>query len=256
MRLQGKVAIVTGAGSGIGEAVALRFAEEGAKCIVVDVQEELGRSVAGSIKESGGEAIFVKADVSDEDQVKAMVNEAVSTFGGVDILVNNAGIVRFSSIESLAREEWDRVIGINLTGAVLCAKHVIPHLKRAGGGAIVNVSSVHAVATGENVGAYAASKGGLLAVTRNLALELGPYNIRVNAVLPGSTLTPLFLSDATRLGDGDPQRFIEPYEKTIPLRRVAKPAELAAAILFAASDDASYMTGAALTIDGGLTIKI
>jgi 3-oxoacyl-[acyl-carrier protein] reductase len=256
MRLLDKVAIVTGSASGIGEGIVELFSREGAKVAVADIDAVNGERVAAAAREAGGEAVFIRADVESETEIEALVAITVERFERVDILVNNAGIIAFTPLASLDRERWDRVLAVNLRGAVLGAKHVIPHMKRVGGGAIVNIVSIQAVRTAPEFAAYAASKGGLMMVTRTMALELGPENIRVNAVLPGYVKTPLFLADATRLGDGDPQVFIDELEAKIPLRRVGTPADIAPAVLFAASDEAAYMTGAGITVDAGVTVQL
>jgi NAD(P)-dependent dehydrogenase (short-subunit alcohol dehydrogenase family) len=256
MRLAGKRAIVTGAGSGIGEGIALLFGREGAKLVLADIDAENGERVAAAVREAGGEAIFVRTDVAIEEEIGELVASTVREFGELNVLVNNAGIIDFQPLESLDRDRWDRVIAVNLRGAALCAKHAVPHMREAGGGAIVNIASIQSVLTAPEFAAYAASKGGVMMLTRTMALELGPDNIRVNAILPGYIKTPLFLADARRLGDGDPQRFIDALEKEIPLRRVGTPVDIAPAVVFAASDDSSYMTGSGITVDAGVTVQL
>jgi NAD(P)-dependent dehydrogenase (short-subunit alcohol dehydrogenase family) len=256
VRLQGKVAIVTGAGGGIGEGIARRFAREGAKTVIADIDDPNGKRVVAAIRAEGGEASFVHADVSDEASVEAMVNFTVSQYGTVNVLVNNAGILQFTGIETLSRPQWDRILAVNLTGPVLCAKHVVPHMREGGGGAIVNISSIQAVLTGPKFAAYCSSKHGVIGLTRTMALELGPMKIRVNAILPGYIRTPLFMADATRMGEGDPDRFIRTLEPTVALGRIGEPEDIAGPVLFAASDDAAYMTGASFAVDGGVTIQL
>lgn len=253
MKLSGKTAIVTGGAKGIGEAIAVRFGIEGARVVVSDVDES-GERVAAAIREQSGEAVFVGADVSDEEQVRAMVDRVIGEYGRIDVLVNNAGIIRFTPWDDFNVADWDRVIAVNLTGVMLCSKYAIPHMRAAGGGAIVNISSVHASVTGPAVAAYAASKGGVLVLTRSMALELAPANIRVNSILPGYIRTPLFLSDVDRRPD--PAAFVNEIESKIPAGRVGDPSEIAGVAVFAASDDASYMTGAALAIDGGVSVLL
>jgi 3-oxoacyl-[acyl-carrier protein] reductase len=256
VRLLNRVAIVTGGGSGIGEGIVELFSREGAKVAVADIDADSGERVAAAAREAGGEAVFVRADVGSETEIEALVAATVQDFGGIDILVNNAGIIDFTPLETLDRERWDRVLAVNLRSAVLATKHVIPHMKRGGGGAIVNIASIQSVRTAPEFSAYAASKGGLMMVTRTMALELGPDNIRVNAVLPGYVKTPLFLADAKRLGGGDPQVFIDELEAKIPLGRVGTPADIAPAVLFAASDEAAYMTGTGIMVDAGVTVQL
>jgi NAD(P)-dependent dehydrogenase (short-subunit alcohol dehydrogenase family) len=256
VRLEGKVAIVTGAGGGIGEGIARRFAQEGVKVTVADIDERGSERVVDEIREARGEAQFVRANVADEADIQQMVDATVAAYGAVHILVNNAGILRFTPIEGLTREQWDLVIGVNLTGPAFCCKHVLPHMRAAGGGSIINISSINAVVTAPTFAAYASSKTGLLGLTRSLALELGPDNIRVNAILPGYIRTPLFMSDAIRLGEGNPDRFIGQLEPRIPLRRVGSPEDIAGTALFLASDDSAYVNGSALGVDAGVAVQL
>ena len=174
MRLSGKTAIVTGAASGIGEAIAMLFAEEGARIAVADVDAEAGSRVVERIKTGGGSALFEQADVSLESDVQRLVEKTNEAFGAVNLLVNNAGIVRFYAIEETSLDDWNRLLAINLTGPMLCIKYTVPQM-RSSGGSIVNISSIHATLTGPKMSAYAASKGGLLTMTRSLALELGVH---------------------------------------------------------------------------------
>jgi NAD(P)-dependent dehydrogenase (short-subunit alcohol dehydrogenase family) len=254
--LEGKVAIVTGAGGGIGEDIARRFAQEGVKVTVADIDECGSERVVDEIREAGGAAQFVRANVAEEADIEQMVDATVEAYGAIHILVNNAGILRFTPIESLTREQWDLVMGVNLTGPAFCCKHVLPYMRRAGGGSIINISSINAVVTAPTFAAYASSKTGLLGLTRSLALELGPENIRVNAILPGYIRTPLFMSDAIRLGEGNPDRFIGQLESHIPLRRIGAPENVAGVALFLASDDSAYVNGSALGVDAGVAVQL
>jgi NAD(P)-dependent dehydrogenase (short-subunit alcohol dehydrogenase family) len=256
VRLEGKVAIVTGAAGGIGEAIARRFAREGVQVTVADVDESGGERVVDEIERAGGVAHLVKADVGEEADIERMVGETVATYGAIHILVNNAGILRFTPLESLTREQWDLVVSVNLAGPAFCCKHVLPHMRAAGGGSIINISSINATVTAPTFAAYASSKTGLLGLTRSLALELGPENIRVNAVLPGYIRTPLFMSDAIRLGEGNPDRFIGQLEPRIPLRRIGTPEDVAGVALFLASDDSAYVNGSALGVDAGVAVQL
>ena len=176
--------------------------------------------------------------------------------GRLDVLVNNAGVQRFRAIDQMDRAEWEWIFAVNLTGPALAAKYAVPHLKAAGGGAIVNISSIHDAVTAPLMGAYPATKSGMAGLTRTLALELGPDGIRVNAVMPGYTLTDMFLGDATRRGGGDPQVFIDELLPSIPIRRVAEPSEVATVVAFLASPMASYVNGVSLLIDGGVSIQL
>ncbi|MGH2693376.1 MAG: SDR family NAD(P)-dependent oxidoreductase [Actinomycetota bacterium] len=256
MRLDAKAAIVTGAASGIGEGIARRFAEAGARVTVADRDGDGARRVAQAIIDGGAEALVVQCDVSREDDLQAMVEETAARFGGVDILVNNAGVIDFTPIETLTLARWEHVLAINLTSIAFASKHAVPHIRRAGGGAIVNIASIQAVLTGPKFAAYAASKGGVVTLTRSMALELGPMGIRVNAILPGYIRTPLFLADAERLGGGDPDVFVRELEQKIALGRIGTPADVAAVVLFAASDEARYVTGASLVVDAGATVQL
>jgi 3-oxoacyl-[acyl-carrier protein] reductase len=256
VRLEDKVAIVTGAAGGIGEAIARRFAQEGIRVTVADIDERGGERVVDDIKKEGGTAQFIRANVAEEADIEQMVAATVGAYGAIQVLVNNAGILRFTPLESLTREQWDLVLSVNLTGPAFCCKHVLPHMREAGGGSIINLSSINAAVTAPTFAAYASSKTGLLGLTRSLALELGPENIRVNAILPGYIRTPLFMSDAIRLGEGNPDRFIGGLEPRIPLRRIGTSEEVAGVALFLASDDSTYVNGSALGVDAGVAVQL
>jgi NAD(P)-dependent dehydrogenase (short-subunit alcohol dehydrogenase family) len=201
MKLENKVAIVTGAGKGIGSGIAKVFSKEGAKVVVVDWDEEAGKKTAEEIRQSGGDALFVNCDVSNEEQVKAMVQASLDKYDRIDVLVNNAGIGVYKPVLEATSEDWDRCLAVNLKGVFLCSKYAIPHMQTVGKGAIVNISSVHAHATVNGVAPYAASKGGITALTRNMAIDYGPA-IRVNAIAPGWVLTPLIQSSSVSSSNG------------------------------------------------------
>ncbi len=249
--LENKVALVTGGAVGIGSAIVRRLLAGGASVGVVDI-----RSSEGEFASEAERVAHITGDITNDEDIARAVSATVERFGRLDILVNNAGILRFTPLESLTRSDWNAVVGVNLTGAAFCAKAALPLLRGSGGGSIVNVASIQAVLTGPEFAAYAASKTGLLGLTRSLALELGPLGIRVNAVLPGYIRTDLFMSDATRLGGGDPQVFIDQLEPNIALRRIGEPADVAEVVAFLASDSARYVNGAALTVDAGMTTQL
>ncbi|NNV07211.1 SDR family NAD(P)-dependent oxidoreductase [Geobacillus sp. C56-T2] len=246
MRLDGKVAIVTGGASGIGRATAIRFADEGAKVAVSDIDETGGEETVRLIRERGGEAIFVKADVACANEVHDLVQATIASFGGLHILFNNAGIGH-SEVRSteLSEEEWDRVIDVNLKGVFLGIKYAVPVMKQCGGGAIVNTSSLLGIKGKKYESAYNASKAGVILLTKNAALEYGKFNIRVNAVAPGvidtNIITP-WKQDARKWPI---------ISKANALGRIGTPEEVANAVLFLASDEASFITGATLSVDGG-----
>lgn len=250
MRLADKVALISGAGSGIGRESALLFAKEGAKIIVVDIKEEPGRETVASIGEAGGEAKFIQADVSKSTEVEGMIRFAETTYGKLDVLFNNAGIFHPEDVSVLDTEEavWDLVIKVNLKGVFLGCKFGIPALQRAGGGSVINMASfVALMGAATSQIAYTASKGGVLSMTREMAVEFARQNIRVNAVCPGPVETPLLaelLSDPERRQ----KRLVH-----IPPGRFAQAKDVAHAALFLASDESTYVNGATFTVDGGIT---
>ncbi|GAC1461289.1 MAG: SDR family oxidoreductase [Chamaesiphon sp.] len=250
MRLKAKVAIVTGAAVGIGKGVATVFSQEGAKVVVVNRGEKPGEQTAEEIRSKGGEAIFAKCDVSNEDDVKAMVQKTIDTYGRIDILVNNAGIGTYKSVVNTTSEEWDQCLAINLKGVFLCSKYSIPHIQAVGKGAIINMSSVHAHATANGVAPYCASKGGITALTRNMAIDYGP-TIRVNSIAPGWIWTPLI--ENLFKGYDDPAGMVKKVSERQVMKRMGVPEDVGYAAAFLASDEASFITGTELFVDGGLT---
>ena len=255
MRLKDKVAIVTGAASGIGEATALLFAEHGASVVASDIDRQGAEKTAAAIVERGGESIPVQGNVADTDEALAIVQGAVRAYGALHILVNSAGITARSLPSSMHQEEvWDRVIEVNLKGTYLMALHAVPEMERAGGGSIVNLGSIMSVVgyppswkSGFNP--YPVSKGGVLQFTRNLAIDMASKNIRVNCLGPGFTETPL-----TRSLTDDPDMKAA-LEAKHPMGRLGTPEDIAYAALFMASDEASFMTGSYLPVDGGYTAQ-
>ncbi len=253
MRLENKIAIVTGAGKGIGQGIAQVFSKEGAKVVVVDWDKEAGEKSAEEIRQSGGDALFVHCDVSNEEQVKAMVQATLDKYGRIDVLVNNAGIGVYLPVLEATSEDWDRCLAVNLKGVFLCSKYAIPHMQAVGKGAIVNISSVHSHATVNGVAPYAASKGGITALTRNMAIDYGPA-IRVNAIAPGWVLTPLIQSIFDSYDDPAEQQSL--VEQRQVMKRIGQPEDIGHAAAFLASDEASFITGTQLFVDGGLTAQL
>jgi 3-oxoacyl-[acyl-carrier protein] reductase len=245
---------VTGAGSGFGEAIATRFAREGARVLVADVSEENGRRVVQAITQEGGAARFLRVDVSRSVDVKAMIDDAVSAFGGLDILVNNAGFShRMMPLWELPEEDYERVFATNVRGVYLGCKYAVPVMKESGGGVIINTASIGAVAPRPGVTAYNATKGAVITLTRGLAVEVAPFRIRVNAVNPVAAATG-FMKGALGL-DALPDAIRQQLVATIPLGRLTEPRDVAAAVLFLASDDAEFLTGVCLDVDGGRSIS-
>ena len=250
MKLKDKVAIVTGAAGGIGKGVGEVFCQQGAKVVLVDWNEELGNATAGEIRQTGGEAIFVRCDVSSEDQVQSVVQKTLDTYGRLDILVNNAGVGTYTSVLDTTSESWDRCMAIDLKSQFLFSKYSIPHMQAVGKGAIVNMSSVHSRSTVNGVAPYAASKGAITALTRNMAIDYGP-EIRVNSIAPGWVWTPLI--EHLFQSYPDPKAMVKQVENRQVLKRMGTPADVGNAAAFLASDEASFITGTQLYVDGGLT---
>jgi NAD(P)-dependent dehydrogenase (short-subunit alcohol dehydrogenase family) len=245
-----KVALITGGASGIGRAAALRFAGRGARVVVTDLDEAGAESVASEIRAAGGEAVSLRVDVASGEDVERMVATAVERFGGVDISVHNAGMGGMDAPTAEHTEEvWRRVLDVNLTGVWLCMKHVIPAMLQRGGGAIVNVASVAGLVGFPKHSAYAASKHGVIGLTRSAALEYGRRGIRINAVCPGFTRTPM-VTEQLLGGSAEAEAQLA---VRVPLGRLATPEEIAAAIVYACSDEAGFMVGHALVLDGGIT---
>ncbi len=253
-RVKDKVAIVTGSASGIGKASALVLAEEGASVAITDIADKAGKETVEEITGKGGIAAFWHMDVSDEKEVERTFSEINDKYGKIDILVNNAGIPGPpKETHELTAEEFDKVIDINLRGVFFCTKHVLGYMKQAGGGSIVNMSSMLGLIGGEDP-AYHASKGGVRLMTKSDATTYGPYNIRVNSVHPGYILTPLFRGIAARSPKGA-DAFMKEMADAIPLKRLGTPEDIARCILFIASDESSYITGTEFILDGGFILQ-
>lgn len=244
-----KVVIVTGGGAGIGAATSLMYAKQGASVVVTDVNEEGGLQTVQQIEEAGGNALFIKQDVSKEDEWKSTVAKVVEHFGGIDALVNNAGIYFIRSLEDTTLEAFNKLISINLTGTWLGAKYVTPELKKRGGGSIINVSSIAGLRGSVNHSAYGSSKGGVRLLTKDLAAELGPYNIRVNSVHPTYVKTQMADQGAEASG----LSLDEMGKKFSPLGRLADVDDIANLIVFLTTDESSYLTASEFIADGGGT---
>jgi NAD(P)-dependent dehydrogenase (short-subunit alcohol dehydrogenase family) len=249
MRLEGKKAIVTGGAGGIGRATSLAFAAEGASVAVVDLNAEAAEGVAAEIRAAGGTAIALAADVSSEPDIERVIGSAVDEFGGIDIVFNNAGIIRRTTAVETSVEEWDRVFGVNVRAIFLMCKHVVPVMAAAGGGSIVNTGSGWGLKGGGQAISYCASKGAVVNMTRALAIDHGPQGIRVNSVNPGDVDTGMLRDEARQLGQDQAGFLAEAADR--PLQRMGQPSEIAAAVVWLASDESSYVTGSALVVDGG-----
>ncbi|MCA9838526.1 MAG: SDR family oxidoreductase [Trueperaceae bacterium] len=253
MKLKDQIAIVTGAGTGIGRGIALALANEGAKIAIATLLEEEGEETRALIEAQGGSAQAFQTDVASEASIRGMVERVVTTYGKVDTLVNNAGITIFKSLFEATSDDWERLININLRGTFLCSKYVAEVMKTRGG-SIINISSNHALATIPNAEIYAASKGGINAMTRALALSLGPYKIRVNAIMPGFTATPHY--ERWLASHGERQVIEDEIMSLHASGKIAYPEEIGKLAVFLASSDSSSMTGAELLMDNALSVRL
>jgi len=247
--LQGKVALITGAASGIGRATALLFAREGAALSLFDLDEPGGRDAARVIEEGGGRALFVRGDVGRDADARRAVDDTVARYGRLDVLFNNAGIIRRATVVDTSEEDWDRVMEVNVKGVFLLSRRAVPVMARAGGGVIVNTASVWGLVGGARAAVYCASKGAVALLTKAMAIDHGAQNIRVNCICPGDTDTPMLRNEAGMLGDPLDRHMEQAAD--VPLRRVARPEEFAQAALYLAGDASSFVSGAPLIVDGG-----
>ncbi|HLF85830.1 MAG TPA: 3-oxoacyl-ACP reductase FabG [Nitrospiria bacterium] len=246
MRLENKVAMITGGGSGIGREAALLFAKEGAKVVVADVNEKGGEETAAEIRKNGGDGFFAKLDVTNREQSKQVVKDSLGKYGRIDVLINNAGITQDALLSKMTEEQWERVIDVNLKGVFNCIQALVEVMVNQGSGAIINTSSI--VGINGNIGQvnYAATKAGVIGVTKTLAKELGKKGIRVNAVAPGFIKTPMT--------SNVPDKILETMKEKTPLRILGEARDVAYAYLYLASDEARFVNGAVLCVDGGLVI--
>ncbi len=252
VRFQEKVVLITGAGVGIGRAAAVRFVKEGAKVAVNSLTPANGMETLRLLQAAGGRGVYIQGDVSRDADARRMVAEAVTAFGRIDVLVNNAGIVLPGRVDNTSEEDWDRTMAVNLKGAFLVSKYAISEMKKSGGGVIVNTSSIAAVKGVKDRAAYSASKGGLSALTKAMAADYIAEKIRVNCVCPGTTYTPSL--ERRIQAFTDPEKARADFVARQPMGRLGTDEEIASAILFAASDEAAFMNGTSISIDGGMGI--
>lgn len=248
-QLTGKRALITGGASGIGKATAMLFVQEGAAVAIVDINAQAGQAVAQEIQRGGGQAIFIRCDVTHAADCQAAVAQAAASLGGLDILVNNAGVIRRASVVEAREEDWDLVMNVNVKSIFLMSKFAIPIIDEMGGGAVVNMASGWGLRGGRRAAAYCAAKGAVVNLTRAMALDHAGQGIRVNCVCPGDTDTPMLRDEARQLGEPVEAFLSESADR--PLGRIAAPEEIAQAVLFLASEASSYATGSALVVDGG-----
>lgn len=254
MDIEGQVAVVTGAGSGIGRGVAELFAQHGATVAVLDINLAAAQETSAIIQRTGGKSLPIQADVGREKSVVEAFDVVTAKFKIVNSLINVAGIELYKDFLEIEDAEWDRQLAVNLKSIYLCCRQAIPHMIRTGGGAIVNTASIQALATTGQISAYAAAKAGILGMTRDLARDFGKYNIRVNAICPGCIDTPMM--DRTLATIADPESFVSRLKKSIPLQRLGVPRDIAHVALFLTSSYSAYISGTTIIVDGGLMAKL
>lgn len=251
MRLQDKIILITGSASGIGRSTALLFAQEGATVIINDLSEDKGQETVQEIEANGGKAIFIKADVTNSDEVKAMIEQIINLYGRIDVLFNNAGISGVGELHEIEPDDWDRIMNVNVKGVYLPSKHVLPYMMECKNGSIINMSSCIAEIGLARRASYATTKGAVLALTKSMQVDYAPYGIRVNALLPGTIITP-FVENYLRNSYDDPEAGIEGLKKRQLSGELGRPEDVAKAALFLASDESKFMMGSPLYIDGGV----
>lgn len=254
-RLYGKVALISGAGSGIGRATAQLFAAEGAAVAVLDLRAEAADETVAKIVADGGRAVSLVANVASADEVEAAVATAVSALGRLDVVYNNAGVDSKGSVADATEDDWDRAFAVNAKGTFLVSRAAVPHLIEAGGGSIINQGSVAALVGVPNFAAYCAAKGAVVALTRSMAVDLAQHQIRVNVICPGTVFTPLMEPMLMARGDGDLQAGLAKTLLKYPIGRLGTPEDIARVALFLACDDAAFLTGSTVTADGGMTAQ-
>ncbi|MFK2825727.1 SDR family NAD(P)-dependent oxidoreductase [Bacillus sp. B190/17] len=252
MNIKGKIAVVTGAGSGIGQSIAKTFAQAGATVVIAEINEENGRNLEMEMKKEGYSSMYVNTDVSSSASVKSMIEQTNERFGRLDILVNNAGLEYFTTIEETTEEQWYKTMDVNLKGVFLGIKHAIPMMKKQGQGSIINIASVAGLSAWPGLGVYSAAKGGVVQLTKAAAVENGKYGIRVNSISPGAIRTPL-LEEQYLGSTNDPAAVEAELLKRNPMKRFGMPEDIAGAALYLASEHSQFVTGHSLVVDGGLT---
>lgn len=252
MRLQNKKVIITGAGSGIGKSSAILFASEGASVIVNDIDLKKGSETFARIKEVGGEAHFIQADVTIPEEAKLLIENSIEKFGEIDTLFNNAGISGVGALDEVEVDDWDRVMNVNVKGVFLPSKYILPYMMKRNKGSIINMSSCVAEVGLAKRAVYSASKGAVLALTKAMQVDYAPYNIRVNAILPGTIMTP-FVENYLKSSYADPEEALEGIRRRQLSGELGRPKDVAKAALFLASDESEFMMGSPLYIDGGVT---